>query len=393
MKHKTRTEHEARWTKWLGGAAVGALAMYFSDPERGRRRRALTRDKMQSLVTQTGNAMDVARRDLGNRVQGLRARAFHLVKRDEHADDPVLAARVRARIGRAVSHPHPIHVAAHDSCVTLTGPILASEHQQLIKAVRHVHGVREVEDMLTVHENAEGIPALQGNHRTRESAATAYWPPGLRALATAGGGFLALYGLRRRGAAGTLLGTAGLGLLARSLTNRPLFPNGAASQSVHLTKTLHISASPERVYDMWSDYKHFPYFMSHVKEVRDLGDGRSHWTVTGPAGMPIEWTARMTEQKPMEKLAWHTEEDAPVKHSGEVHFEPEMTGTRVTVHLSYQPPAGAVGHVAASLLGASPKRQMDDDLMRMKSYIEQGIAPHDAAKPFPPLGEQVAGVQ
>lgn len=393
QRTETRSAGERRWSKWLGGAAIGALAMYFSDPDRGRRRRALTRDKFVRVVHRSSDAMDVATRDLNNRVHGLRARASHLFRagRKRDADDPVLMARIRARIGRAITHPHPIHVSVQQGRVTLSGPVLAHEKDALLKAVRGVAGVHEVQENLQVHETAEGMPALQGEHPSRTSAAQGYWPPALRALATAGGGILALYGLRRRGAPGTLLGATGLGLLARSLSNRPLLSNGqiGAGQTVHLTKTIHIAASPERVFDIWSDYKHFPYFMSNVKDVQDLGGGRSHWLVHGPAGMNIEWTAVLDESRRPEKLAWHTEEDAPVRHSGAVHFEPELTGTRVSVHFSYRPPAGTIGHAAAVLFGGNPKRQLDEDLMRMKSYIENGIAPHDAARPFPPLGVEV----
>ena len=48
--------------------------------------------------------------------------------------------------------------------------------------------------------------------------------------------------------------------------------------------------------------------------------------------------------------------------------------------MSYNPPAGAIGHLVAMLFGADPKKEMDEDLMRMKSFIETGQAPHDAAQ-------------
>jgi uncharacterized membrane protein len=38
-----------------------------------------------------------------------------------------------------------------------------------------------------------------------------------------------------------------------------------------------------------------------------------------------------------------------------------------------------LGHIVASLFGADPKSQMDDDLVRMKSFIETGKVPSDAA--------------
>jgi uncharacterized membrane protein len=48
--------------------------------------------------------------------------------------------------------------------------------------------------------------------------------------------------------------------------------------------------------------------------------------------------------------------------------------------MSYNPVAGALGHLVASLFGADPERQMEEDLMRMKTLLETGTPPHDAAR-------------
>ena len=48
--------------------------------------------------------------------------------------------------------------------------------------------------------------------------------------------------------------------------------------------------------------------------------------------------------------------------------------------MTYQPPAGMIGHAVASLFNGDPKRQMDDDLMRMKAFIETGITPRKAQR-------------
>jgi hypothetical protein len=48
--------------------------------------------------------------------------------------------------------------------------------------------------------------------------------------------------------------------------------------------------------------------------------------------------------------------------------------------MSYVPPAGVLGHAVAALFGADPKQDMDDDLLRLKTFIETGITPHDAAE-------------
>ena len=48
--------------------------------------------------------------------------------------------------------------------------------------------------------------------------------------------------------------------------------------------------------------------------------------------------------------------------------------------MSYTPPAGVLGHGLATLLGSDPKARMDDDLARMKAFIERGAVPRDAAR-------------
>ena len=48
--------------------------------------------------------------------------------------------------------------------------------------------------------------------------------------------------------------------------------------------------------------------------------------------------------------------------------------------MSYSPPGGMLGHAVAASFGRDPKRQMDDDLARLKTTIETGRPPHDAAQ-------------
>jgi uncharacterized membrane protein len=155
----------------------------------------------------------------------------------------------------------------------------------------------------------------------------------------------------------------------------------ALGQPVDLQKTVHIDAAPEEVYDMWSNYENFPRFMAHVAEVRDLGRGRSHWRVTGPAGSEFEWDSKLTEESRPHRLAWRSEPGAEIPNAGSVQFEPSRRGgTDVTVRMSYTPPAGMLGHGLASLLGADPKRQMDDDLAHMKALVERGAIPQEAGQ-------------
>ena len=66
--------------------------------------------------------------------------------------------------------------------------------------------------------------------------------------------------------------------------------------------------------------------MSHVREVEDLGGGRSHWSVSGPGGVPIEWNAMLTQQVPNEVIAWRSEPGSMLENAGIIRFVPDGDG-------------------------------------------------------------------
>ncbi len=370
---------------FLCGLGLGAGLMYLFDPDRGRRRRALMRDQVVHALNASGDAISKTSRDLGNRASGLAARMSSWLQSDE-VDDSVLVARVRARLGRLVFHPHAIEVRVHQGRVTLSGPVLASEVNPLLKGIASVRGVTEVENELQVYEQADHIPSLQGGKR-RASGQLAWmqsnWSPTRRLLVSAAGGALALYGMRRRGVIGTAAEAAGLGLLVRGLTNLEMkdLIGLSGNRGIHIQKTININAPVERVFELWTQHENFPRFMSHVREVTDLGDGRYRWKVAGPAGISVEWEGMITKQIPNQMLAWESIPGSLIEQSGVVRFQPNEDGsTRLDVKLSYHPPAGMAGHLVARLFGADPKSELDADLLRMKAFIETGHQPHDAAE-------------
>jgi hypothetical protein len=206
----------------IGSVALGAVAMYAFDPDKGRRRRALARDKAYSLLLDTRHAAGATRRDVAHRLDGLQARARRLWSAQPTADDLQVIERVRARMGRMVAHPHALQVGALGGRVTLSGPVLAHEKAPLLTAVRGVWGVDGVEDLLVVHDHPESIPSLQGGIDPLASHPHDHWPPALRAAALSGGVLVALFGARQRSLAGAAIVAAGIALGLRGVSNRPL---------------------------------------------------------------------------------------------------------------------------------------------------------------------------
>ncbi|HWQ32087.1 MAG TPA: SRPBCC family protein [Blastocatellia bacterium] len=377
---------------------AGAGLMYLLDPDRGRRRRALLKDSAAHTFNQTRCALGTTSRDLANRARGFAARTTALFRSDE-ADDEVIEARVRSKLGRVVSHPGAIEVRARDGRVTLTGSVLAREVDDLVSCISSVRGVGEVDNQLQVHSQAGEVPELQGGRRRpgeQFELMQHNWSPSARLLATLTGGALMGVCLRRRDAVGVTLGTIGFGLALRGISNielKRLSGFGGGRRAIDVCKTININAPVARVFEFWTNYENFPHFMHYVREVRDLGNGRSHWIVSGPAGVPVEWNAVVTDFQPGRVMAWKSEDNSIIQHAGIIRFEASGDNrTRVSIRLSYNPPAGAFGHALARIFGADPKHEMDEDLIRLKTVIETGHAPRDAAQPLPEVAVSARGI-
>jgi uncharacterized membrane protein len=370
----------------ISGLGIGAGLMYIFDPDRGKRRRAQVRNTVRHAANKTSDAIGKTSRDLANRVSGIVAEAESVVFPRDKASNEVLEGRVRAKLGRFISHPSSIEVKAADGRVVLSGPILAREVDGLLKRVQGIRGVVSIENRLNVHERPGTESGLQGGRGSvgeRSALLQANWSPTTRLLAGAAGGALAIYAAKRRGLVGAAIGPVGLVMLSRALTNleiKRLVGLEAGPRVIDIEKTINIAAPVNEVFDFWSHHEKFPQFMSNVREVRPLDEGKYHWVVAGPAGISVEWEAEITRLVPNQTIAFRSLPGSAIEQKGLIHFSPTAEGgTSVDIKMSYNPPAGAVGHLVAMLFGADPKSQMDEDLMRMKSFIETGQAPHDAA--------------
>ena len=211
------------------------------------------------------------------------------------------------------------------------------------------------------------------------------------------GGGLCLFGFDCRGpsllsvlAGGALIYRAATGHCAcyQALginTAGPSGPNAAveAGAGVKVEEAVTINRPAAELYREWRQLDRLPRFMSHLREVKDLGGGRSHWVAEGPLGLSVEWDAEVVTDKPGEVIAWKSLDGSDVDTAGSVHFRPAPAGrgTVVRVSLKYRPPAGKVGAAAARLFGEAPEQQVREDLRLFKQLMEAGEVATTAGQP------------
>jgi hypothetical protein len=205
----------------LAGLA-GAGLMFLLDPTMGKRRRALVTDKAAHYTRVAGRGLDITAKDMTHRIQGLVARSKRLFGVSSVPDD-VLVDRIRAELGRVVSNPSSIEVAAKDGCVWLGGPVLKQEHKRLVSAVRKVPGVHSVSDELDQFQERGGEPGLQGHDRIpARMFMKNHWDPTTRAFAIVVGSSVMLLGASRRDLPGLCIASAGAAFFTRGVANRSL---------------------------------------------------------------------------------------------------------------------------------------------------------------------------
>jgi osmotically-inducible protein OsmY len=145
---------------FVAGFILGGVTVALLDPRRGAARRALLRDKALSAVRDAAETGSRRARDLRQRLQGVVYEAKARMSEQDVPDD-ILIERVRAQIGRPVSHPRAIDVRAESGRVVLSGPILADEADDLIRRISRIPGVRSIESQLELHTDSGDVPSLQ----------------------------------------------------------------------------------------------------------------------------------------------------------------------------------------------------------------------------------------
>ena len=138
-----------------------------------------------------------------------------------------------------------------------------------------------------------------------------------------------------------------------------------------------INAPVHQVYELYTHFNDYPKFMTFVKEVTYLDDMRSHWVVDVVG--KHEWDAVNEGWIPDQQVGWRSVDG--LSNSGLVRFEPAGDNrARLTVDVSYEPPAGLLGQLGEALgAGSQFERRLRHDLQHFAAMVEE--APSGALDP------------
>ncbi len=195
-----------------------------------------------------------------------------------------------------------------------------------------------------------------------------------RWLPVVAAGALAAYalqrGLRRRHS------VKGTGFIADRDSDTRQKLGGARGIHVEYSVVIHKRAA--QLFRYWRNFENLPRFMAHLESVAIREEGISHWVAKGPAGMKVEWDARIINEVEDRVIAWQSLKGSDVSTAGAVNFDETERGTIVHVHMQYNPPGGKIGAAIAFAFGEEPNLQVQEDMRRFKWLMEAGAVPAPA---------------
>jgi uncharacterized membrane protein len=155
-------------------------------------------------------------------------------------------------------------------------------------------------------------------------------------------------------------------------------------------ETVDVTVPVRTAYNQWTQFTEFPRFMEGVEEIRQVSDTLTHWKIS-IGGVEREFDAKITEQRPDERVAWTSVDGTG--HAGVVTFHRlNDTSTRVTLQLDTAP-EGVVEQLGDKL--GFVKRRAKGDMERFKTFIEERGAEsggyRETVTPPPQVGTPAAG--
>ena len=169
----------------------------------------------------------------------------------------------------------------------------------------------------------------------------------------------------------TLAGLALLGAAVHRPLSDALRMAGTRRRAADVRFSFVVERPVEQVFAFCADFENFPRFIGAVRQVRDNGDGRSHWCASTPSGGEIEWNATTTKFVTNAVIAWKSTPDSLVASEGTIRFRPEGGFTCVQVAISYRVFSSTLADALAALVTPKRSHELEADIRRIASHIDE----------------------
>ena len=132
-----------------------------------------------------------------------------------------------------------------------------------------------------------------------------------------------------------------------------------------IQQSVDVAVPIDEAYDQWTRFEEWPEFMHRVDSVQQVDDSTVHFS-TKVWGITKEYEAEIVEQRPDERIEWHSEDG--LMNSGVVTFHrlaPRLTRIEVTMDVK---PDSLLEKAGRGM--RFTKRAVRGDLHRFKAYVE-----------------------
>ena len=197
-------------------------------------------------------------------------------------------------------------------------------------------------------------------------------------MAAAGGGLI-LGARPKDGAAGrpflTLAGILLVGIASHHPLANALKRLGTRVLSAEREFSFVVDRPVEQVFAFCADFENFPKFIGALRDVRDTGDGRSHWCASSPSGGTIEWSATTTKFVTNSVIGWRSIPGSRVDAVGLLRFSPEAETTCVKVTLNYRVIDVSIADTLAALVSPYRANALEAEFRSIEGQLERVSVP------------------
>ena len=137
-----------------------------------------------------------------------------------------------------------------------------------------------------------------------------------------------------------------------------------------------IKAPITKVWEVWSDLKAMPLWMTWIESVKTIEESTktlpdlTEWTLAAN-GFRFKWKAKINERIEAQKLQWESVGGLPTKGSVRFYSEKE-DATSVKLSVTFELPKVIAPLMEANVLGRMVTNELQSNIDRFKELVESG---------------------